>query len=337
MKPTFSLLVSISLFVVTSPGKAAAADALNLDEVHQAAGNSHSLFLDAGSRIKAIDSFVRMVKIKGASGQEGAVRDVVQRSLEKYAKNLTPITNDSKAPFNLAMELPASGALSARSGILLNAHIDTIDQSTPELLAFDAATGDFYHPYEPDSEKVSSFGGDDRSAVAVIVEAIRVLEESFWARGIAHRRIVLLFTAQEERGCVGAKYLSNHRPEVFKDVQVALSIDGPLDLKSDYPKESFVAVSLEKDRTLAPYSEVLQLTSGFCARTGMHFGQTTLGLGMGDFAFFPPEAHAGLHLRSPVRGWHNKERVKVQDLINHIDLLCYLLLGLDDAIPADKR
>jgi hypothetical protein len=48
----------------------------------------------------------------------------------------------------------------------------------------------------------------------------------------------------------------------------------------------------------------------------MRFGRTEIGLGMGDFAYFPASARAGLHLRSPVRGFHNRERVKVRDLIN---------------------
>jgi hypothetical protein len=50
---------------------------------------------------------------------------------------------------------------------------------------------------------------------------------------------------------------------------------------------------------------------------------------MGDFAYFPAEARAQLHLRSPVRGWHNRERVKVQDLVTHADLLCLMLLDWD--------
>ena len=58
------------------------------------------------------------------------------------------------------------------------------------------------------------------------------------------------------------------------------------------------------------------------------------GLGMGDIAHFPLSACSGLHLRSPVRGFHNKQRVNVQDFVHHIDLLCCFLLGWDHALPA---
>jgi len=43
--------------------------------------------------------------------------------------------------------------------------------------------------------------------------------------------------------------------------------------------------------------------------------------------------NAGVHLRSPVRGYHTQERVNVRDQINHVDLYCYLILGWDQASP----
>jgi putative aminopeptidase FrvX len=231
------------------------------------------------------------------------------------------------------MEIPAPPSLADRPAILLNAHIDTIQRSTPERIAFDRDAGDFYHLDETNSAKVSSFGGDDRSAAAAIVEAVRHLHAKYWSHGVAHRRIVLVFTALEETGCLGAKYLAAHQPELFEMVEISLSMDGPLDLRSSYPQDSFVAVSAESDRSKEPYKRVLGLVRAFCDRSGTRFAQTEFGLGMGDFASFPPSAHAGLHLRSPVRGWHNKERVKLQDQINHVDLLCYILLGMDDKVP----
>jgi len=232
------------------------------------------------------------------------------------------------------MEIPGSGSLARQPSILLNAHLDTLERSTPEFLAFDAGTGDFCHPHEADVGKSSSFGGDDRSGVAVIVEAIRCVQADYWSRGVAHRRVLLVFTADEERGCLGARYLSQREPDLFAALEVTLSIDGPLDFRSDYPRDSFVAVVSESDAKIMPYQRVIGLMQEFCERRGARFGTTETGLGMGDFAHFPPSARGGLHLRSPVRGFHNKERVNVQDFVNHIDLLCYLLLAWDHPLPA---
>lgn len=308
----------------------ARASTLDVAQIHKAATDANSLYLDEGGRVHAVEAFQRLVRIKGPSGQEEAVRKEVQRMLSEAGAVVVPTEReDQEAPYNLVMELPGSGVLAGRPGILLNAHLDTIHACTPEFMEFDAKSGDFYHRHEAESDKPSSFGGDDRSAVAVIVEAVRWLQAEYWSQGVPHRRILLVFTADEERGCIGAKYLREHAPEVFADLEISLSIDGPLDFRSDYPRDSFVLVVSASDSGIMPYEHMIELTEEFCKRTGTRFGQTEIGLGMGDFAHFPACARAGLHLRSVVRGFHRRERVNVQDLVSQIDLLCFLLLGWD--------
>ncbi len=310
---------------------------LNTDAIHRAATDAHNLFLDASGRMQAVDTFLKLVSVRGPSGKEQDVADEVARQLAgSGAVRMKPSAPDEAAPKNLVMEIPATGALTNQPAILLNAHLDTIDRSTPEGLEFDGSKGDFYHRDDAVAGKVSSFGGDDRSAVAAIVAAVSALHTNYWSRGVDHRRIVLLFTAEEERGLVGAKYLSRHEPGVFKDVEISLSMDGPLDLRSKYPEDSFVAVVSESDREIDPYRKVLRLLADFCGRTRTKFAMTEYGLGMGDFAAFPDSAHAGLHLRSPVRGWHNHEHVNLQDQLNHVDLFCYLLLGWDQKLPTSS-
>jgi len=336
MKRFLQVRISISLLAGQCLAGQASAIGLDAGEVRRAATNAHSLFLSAHERVAAIEDFVKLVRIKGPSGQEEAVREEVQRLLiETGAKTIRPETKNQKAPRNLVMEIAGSGILAEKPAILLNAHLDTIERCTPEWLAFDARTGDFYHAHETDPKAISSFGGDDRSGVAIIVETVRFLNANYWRKDIPHRRIVLVFTAEEERGCLGAKYLTEHEPQIFGKVEISLAIDGPLDMRSRYPQDSFVAVVIESDRTVHPYKRVLDLMGEFCQRTKTGFTQTRIGLGMGDFAYFPSSAKAGLHLRSPVRGWHTKERVKVQDLINHIDLICHILLGWDQKIATD--
>jgi putative aminopeptidase FrvX len=336
MKKHLAFGVVVLLLAGSSLAHSASPTALDVENIHKAAANAKSLFLGEAGRIQAVDTFMRLVRIKGPSGLEQPVREELLRILTQAgAAAVSTKTNDPAAPCNLIMEIPGSGDLAGRPGILLNAHTDTIERSTPEFVAFDDRTGDFYHQHESDSQKSSSFGGDDRSAVAVIVEAVRLLQANQWARGVAHRRILLVFTAEEEQGLLGAKYLSLHEPALFASLEISLSIDGPLDFRSNYPRDSFVAVVSESDSVIMPYKHVLELMQEFCGRSGTRFGRTEIGLGMGDFSCFPASAHAGLHLRSPVRGFHRTERLNVQDLINHIDLLCYLLLGWDHSPPAN--
>ncbi len=311
--------------------------ALDIGQINKAAIAAQSLFLDNDGRIHAVDTFQRLVRVKGPSGQEQQIKEEVQRMLTQAGAAVVPAKSSNReAPNNLIMEIPGSGDLAGRPGIFLNAHFDTISRSTQEFLAFDDSTGDFYHLHATDAGKSSSFGGDDRSAVAVIVEAVRLLQANYWSRGVAHRRILLVFTADEEHGCVGARYLSQHEPDLFADLDISLSIDGPLDQESDYPRDSFVAVVSAGDSAIMPYKHVLELMQEFCGRSGARFGRTEYGLGRGDFAHFPSSARAGLHLRAAVRGFHSRERVNVQDLISQIDLLCYLLLGWDHSLPLQE-
>jgi len=307
---------------------------LNLAAIDRAASNAPSLFLNATQRIQSIRSFLALAQVKGSSGREALIREAVKQLLASSGAVEIPLrTSGSNAPLNLAMELPATGNLTNAPGILLNAHLDTLAQSTPENIVFDPGSADFHHRFQTDPNQSSSFGGDDRSGVAAIVEAVRILQTNYWSRGVPHRRIVLAFTADEERGCVGARHLGRNQPGLFEHLDLSLTMDGPLDFHPNPPTNRVIAVVAEADLANAPYRRVMELLHEFSARSQIAFEHTEYGLGRGDFAYFPETAHAGLHLRSPVRGYHTKERVNVRDQINHVDLVCYLILGWDGTLP----
>jgi hypothetical protein len=298
------------------------------------AADTETLILSKTERERAVASFLKLVQIKGPSKKEQAIREELKRVLTTLGAREIPLKETAEAaPLNLVIEIPATPTLINKPGILLNAHIDTIDVTDPERISFDPATQDFFHLDEKVPGKPSSFGGDDRSGVAVIVEALHVLHEQFWAKGVSHRRIVILFTAEEEIGLKGAKYLARTQPHVFEGLDISLTMDGPIELESNYPKDSFVFVVSKQNESVPPYSGFISLAGDYCTRAKKNFGLTEIGLNSGDFAAFPPAAKAGLHVRGPVRGWHSKERVKVSDLVAHIDLFCYLLLGWDHKLP----
>ena len=335
MKTFYRLTVLFLAGLSLTAGAAPELDAVLID---RAASNAPSVFLNATERVQSIRTFLSLAQIKGSSGQEQAIRDEVKRMLMASGAVEVPLKDaGSEVPLNLVMELPATGNLTNAPGLLLNAHLDTLSHSTPENLVFDSDSGDFYHRFQTDSSQSSSFGGDDRSGVAAIVESVRCLQANHWRRGVPHRRIVLVFTADEERGCIGAKYLANHHSELFANLDLSLTMDGPLDFRPNPPTNRVIAVVAQSNLTNAPYRRVLELLREFSSRTQIAFEHTEYGLGRGDFAYFPPSAHAGLHLRSPVRGYHTRERVNVRDQINHVDLLCHLILGWDQTLPRPAR
>jgi putative aminopeptidase FrvX len=229
---------------------------------------------------------------------------------------------------NLVVEIPATKGFEGRQALILNAHYDTIEVGTrcvPEEMDFNPRTREFFH------RRDLSFGGDDKAGVTTILRAVEMAKQGYWDHGAGHRKITVIFTAQEEIGAVGAVYLSQYYPQLFENVEIALSTDGPLDYDTPafYPRNSYIVVVDEKISRDAPYSKIIECVQRVCSLKQASFARTTTGLGQGDFAFFPPSAHTDLHIRSPYKGDHEKERVKLDDLFNHIDLFTYILLRMD--------
>jgi hypothetical protein len=307
--------------------------------VRHAATNTPGILLSPAERIRAVETFQRLVRIPGVTGEEQQIREEVKSlMLAVGAREIAIPDKEPNAPLNLALEIPASETMADQPGFLLNAHLDTVVWSTPEHIAFDAASGDFYHAHQFQQGGTSSLGGDDRTGVAAIVEAVRYLVENHWSKGAPHRRIVLLFTAFEERGCVGAKYLARHHASLFDRLELSLTIDGPLDFDPNPPQPRLIVVVSNEDAQRQPYQRALKLIRDYGQRAQLSVEQTEYGLGRGDFAHFPPQARAGLHLRSPVRGYHNRERVNVRDLVNHIEAVCVLMLEWNQtSTPHPKR
>ena len=90
------------------------------------------------------------MQIKGASGREQLVRNAVKRVLAYSGAAEIPLkATGSNVPLNLVMELPATDDLTNAPGILLNAHLDTIAQSTPENIVFDPEWVSAFPPAQP--------------------------------------------------------------------------------------------------------------------------------------------------------------------------------------------
>lgn len=331
--PMIALRLRLFLILLLCPPAGLAGAEVDPVAVAAAARESRSVRLDAAERVRVVETFRDLVAIRGGSGEEQAVREAVRRRVQALGgRELELKVVGSNAPVNLAMELEATGAGRGRPGILLNAHLDTLVISTPERMVFQE--GEFRHADESDPGAASTFGGDDRSGVAVLLEAVAAAQKSGWTPAGARPRVVLLFTGSEEVGLKGARWLARTQPELFRGLAISLTVDGPLDLQTGYPAERLVAVVSDADATQEPYRPVLAVLEAHAGRAGVGWKRTQVGLGAGDFAAFPVEARAGLHFRSPVRGWHRRERVHVQDLIHHVDLLATVLVEWEKFVPS---
>jgi tripeptide aminopeptidase len=130
--------------------------------------------------------FVELAAIPSPSGEEDAVAERVRA----YLRDVGLETQDDPAG-NLLARLPATDGAEGRP-IFLCAHLDTVPPSGPiEPVVADGVVT---------NGAGTILGADDKAAVAVLLEATRLL----LAEGRPHAGVELLFTTREETGLEGA-------------------------------------------------------------------------------------------------------------------------------------
>jgi tripeptide aminopeptidase len=140
--------------------------------------------------------FKKLVGIDSVSGREGAVAKTLQEIFEAMGAE---VVFDDAGPQvgsdagNLIARFQGSG--SGASPLLLNAHMDTVQPGEGVKVRF--ADGIF------SSDGTTVLGGDDKSALAIIIETIRVLKEN----SLPHGPLEVVVTVCEEVGLLGAKHL----------------------------------------------------------------------------------------------------------------------------------
>ena len=139
--------------------------------------------------------FLELVAIPSPSGEEEAVAEHVRG----YLRDLG-LEADADPAGNLLARLPAPAGESGRP-IFLCAHLDTVPASGP------------IEPVVEDGVITSAadtiLGADDKAAVAVLLEAARLI----LAEGRPHAGVELLFTTREETGLEGAFAFDSSRLE----------------------------------------------------------------------------------------------------------------------------
>jgi tripeptide aminopeptidase len=130
--------------------------------------------------------FVELAGIPSPSGEEAAVAGRVRA----YLRDLGIEVEEDDAG-NLLARLPAAGG-EGGTPIFLCAHLDTVPPSGPiEPVVADGIVT---------NGAGTILGADDKAAVAVLLEATRLL----LAEGRPHAEVELLFTTREETGLEGA-------------------------------------------------------------------------------------------------------------------------------------
>ena len=147
---------------------------------------------------RLIDTFLRLGAINSPSGNEGAIADVLEGDLRALGFDVVRDRAGEKIGGNTGNLIGSKkGNVPDALPILLCAHMDTV---TPTVGWGYEMDGDYIR-----SEGNMILGADDKAGIAVILEALKIIEE----QGIPHGDIQVLFSIAEETGLWGAKHLDH--------------------------------------------------------------------------------------------------------------------------------
>jgi tripeptide aminopeptidase len=148
------------------------------------------------NRDRLAEVFKTLVQIDSVSKKEGAISRALQEIFESLGGE---VHDDGAGPKvegdtgNLIARFKGSGADAVP--LLLNAHMDTVQPGEGVSVLFSDGT------FTSDGSTI--LGADDKSALAVIIEAIMTLQEN----GLPYGPLEVVVTICEEVGLLGAKNL----------------------------------------------------------------------------------------------------------------------------------
>ncbi len=142
------------------------------------------------------EEFMKLVSIDSLSKQEGRLAAYIVNKLKKLGLRVTTDNAGSQINGECGNIIAHyNGAGESRLPLMLNAHLDTVGPGSNIKPLFKA--GRFYTSGE------TILGADDKSGIAVILEALQVIKEQAPACG----NLGIVFTVAEEIGLLGAKHL----------------------------------------------------------------------------------------------------------------------------------
>ncbi|WP_064608454.1 M20/M25/M40 family metallo-hydrolase [Photobacterium sp. J15] len=161
---------------------------------------------------RLIQHFIELIKINSESRNEKAIAEALAEQLGQMGFEVAklPVPEEISNGFNIYAKLPGE----LEGSILMSCHMDTV---TP---------GNDIEPVINDgiisSKGNTILGGDDKSGIAAIMEAVRCIK----AQNQPHKTLELAFTVHEEGGLHG----SQHFDMSFVKSQNAIVLDSGGDI-----------------------------------------------------------------------------------------------------------
>ncbi len=151
-------------------------------------------------RDRLVNRFLELVQIDSLSKKEREIALRLKGELEALGADVTIDDAGEKVGGSVGNVIATfKGNTPSAPPILLSAHMDTV---VPGEGVKPIVEGDIIR-----SDGTTILGGDDKSGIAVILEAIRILKE----KHLPHGDIEVVFTICEELGLLGAKHFDASR------------------------------------------------------------------------------------------------------------------------------
>lgn len=164
------------------------------------------------NRVRLIDHFIQLVKVDSESRNEKQICELLAEQLGElgFSVHRLPVPEQVSNGFNLYARL--DGVI--EESVVLSCHMDTV---TP---------GIGIEPVIEDgiirSKGDTILGGDDKSGIAAIMEAVRCIQ----AENQQHKTIELAFTVHEEGGLFGSQHFD--MSYIRSDKAIVLDTGGPI-------------------------------------------------------------------------------------------------------------
>jgi tripeptide aminopeptidase len=225
-------------------------------------------------RGRVIEEFLELVQIGSVSRREAGMARRLVPALEAMGAEVQ--VDDAGAAVggdtgNVLARFP--GTAPDAPPLLLSAHMDTVipGENVRPVVQADIVRTD----------GTTVLGGDDKTGIVAILEALRVARE----RRIPHGAVEVLFTICEEIGLLGAKHFDERR--LTARTGVVLDCDGVCELITRAPAANrFAAVvhGVEAHAGIAPEEGISAIQVTANAIAGMRLGrvdaETTANLGL---------------------------------------------------------
>lgn len=147
------------------------------------------------NRNRLLKTFTHLVEIDSVSKEEGRICREISEILESMGAKTFVDNAGEKTGSNTGNLIAGFKGNTKCPPLLLNAHMDTVNPGKGISVLFKDGI--------LTSDGTTILGADDKSAIAIIIETIRILQEN----NLEYGCLELVFTICEEIGLLGAKHL----------------------------------------------------------------------------------------------------------------------------------